>query len=211
VKHQLACGAWAFPAALLISLSSTEGWAQQTDQQDRRIEEEKRESLKPTLATPPPPTPGKERAMPELPVPLPSAAAFFSSLAPKHVTFRYDAAKAIVILMGVDEQYIDLSAQVAYLGANRLLPRRFQTTFDPMAPLRKGLFAYMVYQALDLHGGIALHLFGPTERLALKELVFQGLMSPGHVHDLVSGQELVQVMSQAARYKLARVRRHASR
>jgi hypothetical protein len=36
----------------------------------------------------------------------------------------------------------------------------------------------------------------------LKELAFQGIMAPGHVHDLVSGEELVQIMSQAAQYKL---------
>ena len=124
-------------------------------------------------------------------------------LAQKRIAYRYDAAKAMVILMGVDEEHIDLEAQIRYLRSQSLLPRRFRTTFDPMEPLRKGTLAYILRQALGIRGGIALHLLGPSERYALKELGYQGVLSPGYVNDLVSGAELVQAMAEAARYKLA--------
>ena len=104
-----------------------------------------------------------------------------------------------------DEELIDLDSQVAYLRENGLLSKRFREGFDPMEPLRKGPAAYMFLRALGIRGGIVLHLFGPGERYALKELVFQGMMSPGHVNDLVSGAELVQMMSQAAAYKVQRM------
>jgi len=172
----------------------------QTSQQDRRIEEEKREDLKPTVKIPP--TPAALVPIKEPPVPQPFKELYFISLLPKRVTFRYDAAKAIVILMGVDEEYIDLSSQVAYLQAQGFLPQRYQQAFDPMQPLRKGLLAYILYRALHIKGGIALHLFGPTQRHALKELAFRGMMSPGRVNDLVTGEELVQAMSQMAEYKI---------
>lgn len=128
---------------------------------------------------------------------------YFAMLAQKRVVFRYDAAKALVILMGVDEEHISLDAQIAYLKAQGLLPKRFhREPFDPQQPLRKGEAAYMFRQALNIQGGLALRLFGPSERYALKELEYQGIMAPGHVRDLVSGMELVQIMDQAARFKL---------
>ena len=67
-----------------------------------------------------------------------------------------------------------------------------------MEPLRKGLFAYMLYSALDVKGGITLSLFGVSERYALKELVYQGILSSGNVKDILSGDELVTTTMRAA-------------
>ncbi len=182
----------------------------QTVEQDRRIEEQKREELKPTVAAPAISTPQPPiGATAPPPVPLPSEDLYFLKLAQKRIAYHYDAAKAIVILMGVDEEYLDLTSQVGYLQEHGLLPARLHDTFDPRAPLRRGVAAYMFRQVLGIRGGIALHLFGGSERYALKELAFQGIMSPGHVNDLVSGAELVQIMSQAARYQVHRVRAQA--
>lgn len=178
------------------------GATAQTIQQDRRIEEEKRETLKPTVG--PPPTselPGPKPGA-DAPVPVPLKELYFAQLVQKRVTFGYDAAKTITILMGVDEEYLDLTAQVAYLQHHGFLPRRFRQSFDPMQPLRKGLVAYMFHQALGIRGGLALRLFGPSERYALKELAFQGVMAPGHVNDLITGEELVQLMTYAAQYQI---------
>lgn len=194
-----------FFALVVLLLLDGAGVRAETVQQDRRIEEEKREELKPTVlpAAVPSAKPPAPAAAP--PAPPPIAALYFATLAQKQVVFRYDAAKAIVILMGVDEEHINLDSQVAYLKTHGLLPPRFtREEFDPRQPLRKGEAAYIFLQALKIKGGVVLHLLGPSERYALKELAFQGLMSPGHVRDLVSGVELVQLMDQAARHKLRR-------
>ncbi len=172
----------------------------QTVQQDRRIEEEKRDSLRPTTTLLP--VPSRLVAPTEPPVPPPIKELYLAGLISKRVAFGYDAAKAIVILMGVDEEYIDLAAQVAYLRDNGMLPKRAQGAFDPMQPLRKGLAAYLFCRALKVPGGVAWHLFGPTQRYALKEMVFRGWMPPGQVSDLVNGAELVQLMNQAAQHRV---------
>lgn len=192
-----------FALVVLVLLDGADARAE-TVQQERRIEEEKREELKPTVDTGQAPSVAQPPAPPvTLPAPPPIAPLYFATLAQKQVVFRYDAAKALVILMGVDEEYINLDSQIAYLKTQGLLPKRFnRQEFDPRQPLRKGEAAYMFLRALKINGGVTLRLFGPTERYALKELAYQGIMAPGHAHDLVSGVELVQVMDQAARHKL---------
>lgn len=177
----------------------------QNVQQDRRIEEEKREELKPTLAPAQPsePRPTQKEVAP--PVPQPFEPIYFMNLVQQRIAYHYDAAKSIAILMEVDEEMIDLDAQAAYLREKGFLSRRFRKGFDPMAPLRKGPAAYLFLRALGIRGGIVLHLLGPSERYALKEMVFQGILSPGHVNDLISGAELVQIMSQAAAYRVQRL------
>ena len=160
----------------------------------RRIEQEKRESLEATEVQ----IPAKEKAAPELISPIDTA--YFIELMPRRVTFRYDACKVFVMLMGVAEQYIDLDSQITFLKEKNLLPKRFESEFDAMQPLRKGLVAYMFCKAMKIKGGIFLRLFGMHERYALKELVFEGLMPPGNVNDIVSGEELSLVFLQASTY-----------
>jgi predicted RNase H-like nuclease (RuvC/YqgF family) len=102
--------------------------------------------------------------------------------------------------MNVENQYIDLGSQVTFLKQNKLLPKRYEKEFDPTKPLRKGLTAYMFCRALGIKGGIMLRLFGMTERYAIKELVHQGMMSSGDVDDIVTGEELIYLVTQAGNY-----------
>ena len=177
--------------SLFPSLSVAE-----TLEEKRRIEEKKRENLRPsevqikvTKAAPSPRTPLD-----------PSDIVYFADLMSKRVAFCYDACKALVVLVGVENEYINLDSQVAFLKKRNLLPKKHQSEFDPMQPLRRGLVAYMFCEALDIKGGLILRIFGMSQRYALKELAFQGIMSSGNVNDIVSGEELVLVFTQAVQY-----------
>ena len=119
----------------------------------------------------------------------------------KRIAYRYDASKALVILMRVENQYISLDSQIHFLKKKNILPKKFESEFDPMEPLRKGLIAYMFSMALDIKGGVVLSLFGMSERYALKKLVYQGMMSSGNVKDIVSGEELISILTQAGNFK----------
>ena len=167
----------------------------QSPEKKRRIEEEKRESLRPTEGRVP-----KERkgtAPPLDPIDL----VYFAELMMKRIAYRYDACKALVILMGVENQFIDLGSQIEFLRKKNILPKNFETEFDPTKPLRKGLTAYMFYKALDIKGGLILSLFGISERYSLKELVYQGMTSSGNVKDIVNGEELISILTRAGNYK----------
>ena len=125
---------------------------------------------------------------------------YFAEMALRTITYRYDLCKALVVLRGVENQYIDLDSQVAFLKQAQLLPRRFQKAFDPMQPLRKGLAAFIFRKALNIRGGLFLQIFSSSERLALNELVYQGLMSAGNPNDLLTGEELASITMRAANY-----------
>jgi len=58
----------------------------------------------------------------------------------------------------------------------------------------------MFAQAMGIKGGIVLRTFGLSQRYAFKELVYQGIMFPGNVHDVMSGRELIWTLTQAADY-----------
>ncbi len=98
----------------------------QTPEQARRIEEEKREALRPT----------ETQAVKEKktsPPPLdPLDLIYFAELMLKKVAFRYDACKALVLLTKVENQYIDLGSQIIFLRGKKILPKRCEKEFDPM-------------------------------------------------------------------------------
>lgn len=165
----------------------------QNVEEKRRVEEEKRQDLRPSEVQ----IPKETKKPPEM---LPIDTSYFTGLAFKKITFGYDACKTLVMLMGGEEKYIDLDSQVAFLKEKKLLPKKFISEFDPMQPLRKGLTAYMFCKTLGLKGGFSLRLFGLNQRYALKEMVFAGIMFPGNVHDIVSGEELISVFMLATDY-----------
>lgn len=127
---------------------------------------------------------------------------YLLELPQKKVTYRYDICKVIITMLGVENEYIDLGAQIKFLGEKGVIPRHYfkNKEFDAMQPLRKGLAAYMFYQTLEIKGGLILKLFGTNERYALKELVHEGIMSPGSTNDIVTGEELLMLVTRGGEY-----------
>ena len=188
-------------------LACSVGFAQaaETVQQDRRIEEQKRDELQPSKSSVLPRTPTLPgQAQP--PAPIGALPIYFLEVSQRFITYHYDLAKAVVVMRGVDDEYINLEAQVAYVKKQRILPPRLAAAFDPKAPLRKGLFAVALARTLKVRGGVFSHLLPTSQRYALKELVYQGILSPGYPNDVVSGQEFVASVARAVE-QLAREQR----
>jgi len=64
----------------------------------------------------------------------------------------------------------------------------------------KGTLAYMLYHALDMNGGLMMHLL-PSRRYAYREVVNLGLMTMGSEYEPLTGPEVVGIMGRAARMK----------
>ena len=178
---------------LVIILLPTFAMAK-TAEDDRRIEEEKRKSLSPT-----------EIEIPQEKQPSPRQSAdidldYFRELLLKKTAINSDACQVIVRLMGVEDYVPDSSSQFALLKERNIIPEKLATGFDLSQPLRKGLTAYMFCQALEVKGGVWIRLFGMSQRYALKELIFEEIMSPGSVNDHMSGKELILTLTRAIEY-----------
>lgn len=181
-------------AVLLSMLPPHVSWAGPQDK--RRIEEQKRGNLEQTEVH----YQKKKKQPARAPSLLPDEMIYLTEMSFRRITYGYDLCKTIVILKGVENEYLGLDAQVAYLKEQNLLPRRLRESFDPMKPLRRGLAAYVLRRVLDVKGGIFLTLFKESQRYALKELTYQGVMSSGNINEILNGDELAATITRAVNY-----------
>lgn len=126
--------------------------------------------------------------------------AYFSELLSKDVAMRSDAYKILAILMGVENRFKGRDSQFNFLKEEGIIPKSLIEGPGYDKPLSKGVAAYMFVKVLDIKGGITLRIFGINQRYAFKELVHEEIMFPGNTYDIVSGQELILLLTQAADY-----------
>ena len=120
-----------------------------------------------------------------------------------------DTLKTVMILVRLDEKLPDFVSQKKFLNERGLLPKGLLEK-PATAVIRRGELAYVLFKVLKLKGGIKARLFGTYERFAMEELIYQGIMRPGHRRDLVTGQELLVMMDAAGQYML-KVRQRAAK
>jgi len=177
---------------LLIWLSLSGPLLADTIKDKRRIDEEARRNLRPsetrTLITAQPSS--QNLSSPEVD--------YFQPLLSKKYVLRGDALRPLLMLMGEEAFKQDQDAQISLLKQKGIIPVKIAAAFLPDQPLDKGLAAYMFCRALDINGGLILRLFGLSERYALQELVFAGIMTQGSVDDILSGSEFVAAFASAA-------------
>lgn len=181
---------------LILTLWATTSYGQQSNTVARRIEEGKRDSISLTEAQKPveiTETPAETSVI---------DFEYFMGLFKRYVTYRRDGVQAVALLIGLTEDYPAIEDQVSFMIDYEIIPRRYHDDFDLDQPLRKGLAAYMFCQAMGLRGGIITRVFGLSERYALQEVAFQGMVYPGNVRDILNGKELVLLLSEASTFLL---------
>lgn len=171
----------------------------QTQVEERRVGENKRKDLQATeykgdrgVARQPSSATAEMRPLDRM---------YFVELIMKKVTYHYDICKIISLLMEKENEYISLDAQIMLLKENHFLPSRLESEFDPQQPLRKGVAAYIFSKALGIKGGWSIRTFGLNERSAINELVYEGIMSTGNTREVLSGEELISIFTQAVNYR----------
>ena len=178
---------------ILVCLSFIHPVSAQSLEDKRRVEDEKREDLRPS-----------ESYLTEIQEVQPDQAhadqkAYFTRLLSQDTASLADVYKTLVTLMGLGDQVKDPDAQYDFLRVNKIIPDHIRKE-DRGDILRKGDAAYMFARILHIKGGLTLRLFGYSRRYAFKELVYRRIMFPGNIHDVVSGQELIYILTRAAEY-----------
>jgi len=81
-----------------------------------------------------------------------------------------------------------------------IIPKKW--TYKKDSPLTKGMISYMLCKTLKIKGGLTMRVFGATERYALRECLYIGLVVKGEsTSQYVSGKELLAIFSRASIYK----------
>ena len=70
--------------------------------------------------------------------------------------------------------------------------------FTPMAGLERDVLAYMAASYLDIRPGLLTSIFGMTRRYSYRELQHRGMMVQGQPRQVVSGSELLSVLTRVA-------------
>jgi hypothetical protein len=178
---------------ILAYFSMSLAWGQSA-QDNRRQEEEKRDSLQPTEVQvyPLEQKPFLKQESPQL--------LFLNDLYSKKAAKFSDALKVATILLRMYDPERDFIFDLAAMRERGIISRSTSETAAAEALLDKGTAAYMFCQALGIKGGIWMRLFGPSPRYCLRELVFEGIMQASGIHELTSGAELVDMFTRAVNY-----------
>ncbi len=105
-----------------------------------------------------------------------------------------DAVSGLMLVTGQQKE-MTFAEAVAYLKQQKIADAGWN--FQADRAITRGKVAYMVYQALQIRGGVTLTLLGPSQRYCLRELQYRGLMSPGLPYNTVTGTEYVSVLARA--------------
>lgn len=186
---------------LLVFIASTASAITTTSA--RRIKEDKRIALEPTepamsVETNEPAMSVETKPAPYTPPDIKNE--YFAKLLSKRAADMSDACKVLVMLMGKDKDYPGTDAQIAFLKEKGVFPKGIRDKVYPGMKLRKGVAAYMFCRAVGIKGGVFLTLLGTTERYAMRELIYEGIMRPGDASDLVTGRELTLMVIGSAEY-----------
>jgi hypothetical protein len=127
------------------------------------------------------------------------SAAFLDRVVDKEDATENDAFRGLLLLLDGEDNLADFEQRVNTLRERGLVDNTWSFRAD--RPIARGKLAYMLYQALDIPGGVILTLTGPSQRYCLKELQYRGMIAQGAVYSPVSGLELVSVLNRADVYK----------
>lgn len=109
-----------------------------------------------------------------------------------------EAASLILLLVHGQDTYDNFAQRRDALVSEGFMSAAWK--LEAEEPVTKGTLAYMLCRALDIKGGLLLHL-APCRRYAYREAVYQDLMVRGGDNEPLTGPEVVGIMSRAGQRK----------
>jgi hypothetical protein len=126
------------------------------------------------------------------------SAGYLDRLSSQNTVSENDAMRGVLLMLdGKDD------ARSFDERRQRLLERGVVSgkwTFQKDRPITRGKFAYMIYKAIQLPGGLILAVGGPNQRYCLRELTYHQFMAQGFIYAPVTGMEYVGVLTRADTY-----------
>lgn len=124
-----------------------------------------------------------------------NSAAYLDRISALDAVSENDALRGVLLLMDGDDPHRTFQQRVETLRARDVLDASWD--FDATRSVTRGKFAYMIYQACRVPGGVVLTVAGPSQRYCLRELQYRDIMPDGSMFGSVSGMEAVAVLGKA--------------
>jgi hypothetical protein len=124
---------------------------------------------------------------------------FWHELANRHVTSNDDAFHGILLYTDNHDDSKNYDQRVATLKSRGLLPASFSEPANEA--VTRGTLAVAIVKIVGIKGGWVMHVFGPTQRYAVKELVYDGVYPPSSPQQTFSGTEFVGIIGKIDDYQ----------
>jgi hypothetical protein len=124
---------------------------------------------------------------------------FWHQLAARPVTCNDEAFHAVLLYVDEKDDSANYAQRVETLRERGLLPSSFAGTADEA--IRRGTLAVTIVKILHIKGGWVMHVFGPTQRYAVRELIYDGLYPPSSPQQTFSGTEFLGIMGKVEDYR----------
>lgn len=126
------------------------------------------------------------------------SAAYLDRLSDQSTVSENDAMRGILLLLNGKDSATSFDERKETLRERGIVSDRW--SFQKDRPITRGKFAYMIYQAIKLPGGVILTVGGPNQRYCLRELTYRQFMAQGFILAPVTGMEYVGVLTRADAY-----------
>jgi hypothetical protein len=124
---------------------------------------------------------------------------FWHLLADRHVTSNDEAFHGVILFADGSDPAKTYADRVSLLQSRGMLAKNFHETADQA--IERGTLAVMVVKTLNIKGGWAMHVFGPTPRYATKELVSMNLYPASSASQTFSGAEFLGIIGKMEDYQ----------
>jgi hypothetical protein len=124
---------------------------------------------------------------------------FWHSLNDAPVASNDDAFHALLLYVDGSDPNADYAARVGALKGRGMLPADFNEPAN--RSITRGTLAVAIVKALQIRGGLMMHLLGPIPRYAVRELYSEGLYPLSSPHQTFSGAEVVGIMGRVEDYQ----------
>ncbi len=124
---------------------------------------------------------------------------FWHALAERPVTSNDEAFHGLLLYTDREDPADSYDGRVSLLKERRMLPKGFDRPANES--ISRGVLAVALVRALEIKGGVTMHLLGPTPRYATRELMYMNLYPPSSPQQTFAGSEFVGIMGRVEDYQ----------
>ncbi|MEM1165233.1 MAG: hypothetical protein AAGI30_02975 [Planctomycetota bacterium] len=130
---------------------------------------------------------------------------FLGALPERSAITNDEAMHGVLLFANGTDPASSYEERVALLKERRWL----QSSFDEPANMyaQRGTVARMLCRALEIDGGLWMHLTGAHPRYANRELIYVGIMNDGSQQQIISGLRFLTILGRAEDYAISRALR----